>query len=197
MARDPRLLFHAKNLLIRAIRPDRGQEELDQHGERTLPAPWRWKARKPGAGAMLVACRLAGLSALETHYAVSALALSCGSRQAAVNESRGLLRKDGGWLNIQAATTIAPRSVYSAARRGISPWVFPNSLRINASTLTVLISRNSEFIFARSANPSSSKVIFSSLNRSVRTSPNVSRGLEKPIPSQSFPNIASDSSIIF
>jgi hypothetical protein len=32
MARDPRLLFHAKKLLIRAIRPERGQEELDRHG---------------------------------------------------------------------------------------------------------------------------------------------------------------------
>jgi hypothetical protein len=45
MARDSRLLFHAKNLLMRAIRPDCGQEELDQQGERTARA-LRLKARK-------------------------------------------------------------------------------------------------------------------------------------------------------
>src|ERR1700722_19761956 len=32
MARDPRLLFHAKKLLMRAIRPELGQGEWDRHG---------------------------------------------------------------------------------------------------------------------------------------------------------------------
>ena len=36
---------------------------------RTLLAPWGYEGAEAGAGAMLVACRLAGLSALEGHYA--------------------------------------------------------------------------------------------------------------------------------
>jgi hypothetical protein len=49
--------------------PERGQAELDQHGERTLLAPLGMEHAEAGASAMLVACRLAGLSALGGHYA--------------------------------------------------------------------------------------------------------------------------------
>ena len=44
--------------------------------KRTLLAPWRGSA-EAGAGAMLVACRLAGLSALEAYYARARVGAQC------------------------------------------------------------------------------------------------------------------------
>ena len=44
-----------------AVDPEVGQIEFDRHDHRTLRAPLSLK--EAGAGAMLVACRLAGLSA--------------------------------------------------------------------------------------------------------------------------------------
>ena len=60
-----------------AVNAEVGQIEFDRHGQRTLLAPFRLKGAEAGAGAMLVACRLAGLSALARTMQVWTLTRKC------------------------------------------------------------------------------------------------------------------------